>query len=183
MNSARRSTALSWDKLGRDLDGRFTAQARGLLVPRFVLLGPDRREFGRLEPRGAARAELRLWRDEVTIEASGGRYRMVSRDDGEEMLTVTAQGDSANGFAVSSRGGRSYRARVDLLCNRAVALDEEGTEVTRLSGGSFGRSYRAVFDVEDRCALPIAVFLLWLATTNRRRAYRREGTLLRGGVM
>ena len=149
--------------------GSFTARARGLLKPEFILLDPNGREFGRLQLRGASGAELRLGDRVVAFETSGRSYRMVA--DGEEMLVATPKGRSGGEFEVSC-GGQSYEARADLLRNLAVASNREsGERALRLSGGLLGRDYEALLTTGDRCAFPVAAFLLWYVAANRRRAY------------
>ena len=160
--------------------GFFTARARGLLKPEFILLDPNGREFGRLQLRGASGAELRLGDRGVAFETSGRNYRMVA--DGEEMLVATPKGRSGGEFEVSC-GGQSYEARTDLLRNLAVASYREGSErALRLSGGLLGREYEALLTPGDRCAFPIAAFLLWYVVANRRRAYHNGNPARRAGM-
>ncbi len=91
--------------------------------------------------------------------------------DGEEVLVATPKGRSGSEFEVSC-GGQSYEARADLLRNLAVAsYRERGERALRLSGGLLGRDYEALLTTGDRCAFPVAVFLLWYVAANRRRAY------------
>ena len=152
--------------------GSFTARARGLLKPEFILLDPNGREFGRLQLRGASGAELRLGDRVVAFETSGRSYRMVVDD--EEVLVAAPKGWSGGELQVSC-GGQSYEARADLLRNLAVASYREGGErALHLSGGLLGRDYEALLTPGDRCAFPIAVFLLWYVAANRRRAYHKR---------
>ncbi len=157
--------------LRRSPGGSFTARARGLFAANFDLLGPDGEEFGRLRLDGGSSAEFRPGDRVFKLEASGKRYRMVA--DGEEVLAAAPKGRSIDELEISC-GSQAYEARVSLLRNRAVASHPGGERVAYLSGGLTGRSYKALFDSEDRCALPVAVFLLWHLTANRRRAYRTQ---------
>ena len=168
------------DLLRQAPGGSFTARARGLLKLEFILLDPNGREFGRLQLRGASGAELRLGDHVVTFETSGRGYRMVV--EGKEVLVVAPKGWSGGELQVSC-GGQSYEAQADLLRNLAVASYREGGErVLRLSGGLLGRGYEALLTTGDRCAFPIAVFLLWYVAANRRRAYHK-GNLARRAEM
>ena len=149
--------------------GSFTARARGLLKPEFILLDPNGREFGRLQLHGASGAEIRLGDRVVAFETSGRSYRMVA--DGEEVLVAVPKGRSGGEFEVSC-GDQSYEARTNLLRNLAVAsYPESGENAVRLSGGLLGRDYEALLTTGDRSAFPVAVFLLWYVAANRRRAY------------
>ena len=160
--------------------GSFTARARGLLKPEFILLDPNGREFGRLQLRDASGAELRLGDRVVAFEMSGRGYRMVV--DGEEVLVAAPKGRSGSKLEVSC-SGQSYEARIDLLRNLAVASHREGGENTvRLSGSLLSRDYEALLTTGDRCAFPVAVFLLWYVAANRRRAYLK-GNLTRRAAM
>src|SRR5215210_4548425 len=79
--------------------GSFTARARGLLKPEFILLDPNGREFGWLQLRGASGAELRLGDRVVAFETSGRSYRMVA--DGEEVLVAAPKRRTGGKFEVS----------------------------------------------------------------------------------
>src|SRR5215207_2744633 len=172
--------ASSYDLLRQAPGGSFTARAHGLLKLEFILLDPNRREFGRLQLRGASGAQLRLGDRVTALETSGRGYRMLV--DGEEVLVAAPKGRSGGELQVSC-GGQSYEARTDLLRNLAVASYREGGErVLRLSGGLLGRGYEALLTTGDRCAFPIAVFLLWHVAANRRRAYHK-GNLARRAEM
>jgi hypothetical protein len=149
--------------------GSFTARARGLLKPEFILLDPNGREFGRLRLHGASGAELRLGDRAVAFETSGRSYRMVVDD--EEVLVAAPKGRSGGKLELSC-GGQNYETRTDLLRNLAVAsYRESGERALRLSGGLLGRDYEALLTTVDRCAFPVAAFLLWYVASNRRRAY------------
>jgi hypothetical protein len=170
MNRAPRAASPRYS-LWQDPGGSFTARARGLLTPEFVLLNLIGEELGRLRLCGASGAEFRSGDLVTALEASGSGYRMVA--DGEELLVATPKGWFVTELEVSS-GGQSYEARIDLLRNLAVASYRKGGETAvRLSGGLLGRRYKALLATGDRCAFPIAVFLLWHVAANRRHAYRK----------
>jgi hypothetical protein len=179
MNHTPRDTLSSLDLLRQSLDGAFTARADGLLASGFALLDRDGREFGRLCLATARGAELRLGEQAVKLEVSGRRLRMVA--DHEEMLVGTPKAHSIDELVLSS-GDRAYDARFSFFRNRATASRPGGGESARLSGGITGRSYQAIFDASDTCALAVAVFILWHLTTNRRRVYL-AGTPPKGGEM
>ena len=179
MDRAPRDALSSLDLLHKSLDGAFTARADGLLASGFALLDRDGREFGRLRLAGVPGTELRLGDHAVELEASGRQFRMVA--DGEEVLVGTPKAHSIDELVLSS-GDRSYDARFSFFRNLATASRPGDGESARLSGGITGRSYEAIFDAGDACALPVAVFILWHLTTNRRRAYL-AGTPSKGGEM
>ena len=172
MGHASRATSLWGYDLRQDLGGFFTARARGLLAPEFVLLGPGEEEFGRLRLGGASGAEFRAGDFVAAFEASGRRYRVVA--DGREVLFAGPKGRSVDELEVSC-GGRTYEAHISLFRNLAVASQPGGGRAARLSGDLTGRSYEVLIAAEDECALPVAVFLLWRVVANRRRAYRAGG--------
>ncbi len=155
--------------LWRNLDGSFTARARGLLPLEFILLSSAGEEFGWLRLRGGPGAELRAGGYLVAFEASERRYRMVV--NGEEVLAAGPKRRSLDELEVSC-SSRTYQAWASFFRNRAIASYPGNEPVVRLSGGLTGRSYEALFNAEDRCALPIALFLLWHTAANRRRAFR-----------
>ena len=158
--------------LRQDLGGSFTARARGLFAPEFVLLDSGGEEFGRLRLGGVPGAEFRAGDLVAMFEASGKRYRMVV--DGREVLAAGPKERSTDELEISCEG-RTYEAQISLFRNLAVASQAGGERVVRLSGGLTGRSYEALLADEDGCALPVAVFLLWRVVTDRRRAYRVGG--------
>lgn len=168
-----------WYDLQQNLGGSFTAHARGLLATEFVLLNPDGEEFGRLRLSRVSGAEFQSGNYTAAFEASGRRYRMVA--DGREVLIAGPKGRSIDELEILC-DGQTYEARVSFLRSLALASYPDGGRVVSLSGGLMGRNYDALFDAENGCALPVAVFLLWHVTTNRRRAYR-AGTLTKGGAM
>ena len=168
------------DLLRQAPGGSFTARARGLFKLEFILLDPNGQEFGRLQLRGASGAELRLGDRVVTFETPGRGYRMLV--DGKEVLVAAPKGRFGGELQVSC-GGQSYEARTDLLRNLALASYREGGErALRLSGGLLGREYQALLTPGDRCAFPIAAFLLWYVVANRRRAYLNGNPARRAGM-
>ena len=170
MNRTTRTTS-SWGYgLQQSLRGSFTARAHGLLKTQFTLLDTGGREFGRLRLRGLSVAGFESGNYAAILEKSGVSYRMVA--DGEEVLTAAPRGRSIDKLEVSCVG-RAYEVRASFFRNLAIASYRKGGErVVRVSGGLMSRSYEALFDAEDRCAIPVAVFLLWHVAANRRRAYR-----------
>lgn len=170
MSRAPRSTSPR-NSLWQNPGGSFTACARGLFAPEFVLLSSIGEELGRLRLRGASGAEF--WSGDLVtaLEASGSVYRMVA--DGEELLVAVPKGRFIAELKVSC-SGQSYEARIDLLRNLAVAsYRSSGETAVRLSGGLLGRRYKALLATGDECAFPIAVFLLWHVAAHRRHAYRK----------
>ncbi len=166
--------------LQQSLGGLFTARVHGLLTAQFTLLDTGGKEFGRLRLRGLSVAEFESGNYAAILEKSGGSYRMVA--DGEEVLAAAPRGRSIDEFEISCCS-RTYEARASFFRNLAIASYRKGGETTvRVSGGLISRSYEALFDAEDGCALPIAVFLLWHVAANRRRAYRM-GSPAGGGAM
>ena len=168
MEHTPRDALSSLDLLRESLDGAFAARANGLLASRFALLDRDGREFGHLSLAIAPGAELRFMDYAATFEASEKRLRMVA--DGEEVLVGTPKAYPVDELTVSS-GDRTYDASFSFFRNRAAASRPGDGQSAQLSGGITGRSYEAIFDTGDACALPVAVFLLWHLVTNRRRAY------------
>lgn len=142
----------------------FTARARGLLAPGFVLLDRDGGELGQLRTRGLAGAELRGTTN-AAVERVGRGYRMLA--GGETLLTARLGPRPEGGMEISSRG-RTYAARINTLRNTAVARAPDGT-VVELGGNLTGRRYEATAEAEE--ALPVAVFLLYYLAAVRRRAY------------
>jgi hypothetical protein len=177
MNHAPRA-ASSWKLLRRNLGGFFTARARGLLATEFTLLDPEGKEFGRLRLVGSSGAELRSGNHIATFEASEERYRMVAGNN--EVLTAAPKGLSIDKLEVYC-DNQTYEAQVSFFRNLAVASHVGDARKVRVSGDLTGRNYETLFAAEDRCALPVAVFLLWHVATNRRGAFR-AGSLARGGV-
>ena len=78
--------------LRQNLAGSFTARARGLFAPEFVLLGPGEEEFGRLCSGGIGDAQVRAEGFVAAFETSGRRYSMAA--DGREILTAHPKGHS-----------------------------------------------------------------------------------------
>ena len=158
--------------LHKALGGTFTARLHGLLLARFILLGPDGWEFGRLYMHGPSLARFEFGDYSATLEASGGRYRMLdSYLGGGEVLTANTRRRSTGELEIYSEG-QTYGVRARLLRNLAIASYPGGERAVRLSGSLTGRSYNALFAADDEGALPVAIFLLWYLAANRRRAYR-----------
>lgn len=171
MGRAPGAASPSWGyDLWRNLVGSFTARARGPLAPEFALLNANGGEFGRLRLHGASDAEFISGNSIAGFEVSGRRYRMIA--DGKEVLVAVPKGRSIDDLEIFC-GGQTYEARVSLFRNLAVAYEPSGERMTHLYGGLTGRSYEILFAAEDECAFPVAVFLLWHVTANRRRAYRK----------
>src|SRR5919199_898759 len=162
------------DNLRQNLAGSFTARARGLFAPEFVLLGPGGEEFGRLCLGGIGDAQVRAEGFMAAFETSERRYSMAA--DGREILTAHPKGHSTDELEIFC-DGRTYEAQISPFRNLALALQPSGEKIARLSGGLTGRSYEARFAAEDRCALPMAVFLLWRIVATRRHAYRAGGAM------
>lgn len=161
-------TLSPWGRLSEALGGSLSARPRGLVAPEFVLLDRDGREFGKMSVRGRGGAR---------IEAGplGARIERLAGPDRYHVLTARAETLLADrgGTSVIMKircGGRSYEASFDLLRNTASALSAGGVRTARLEGGILTRRYRALFDVEDACSLPIALFLLYRTVALRRRA-------------
>lgn len=152
--------------------GSFTARLHGLLLTRFILLGPDGGEFGKLRLHGASKARFESVDYSATLETSGGRYRMLDfYPGGGEVLTANTSRRSTGELEIYCEG-QTYGARVSLLRNLAIASYPGGERAIRLSGSLTGRSYDALFAADDGGMLPVAIFLLWYLAANRRRAYR-----------
>ena len=100
--------------------------------------------------------------------------------NGQEVLTAGPKGRSLDELEIYC-DTRTYEAWVSFLRNRAIASYPGGNQATRLCGGLAGRNYEALFNTEDGCTLPVALFLLWHTAANRRRAYR-IGVPRQGGV-
>ena len=169
------SAAPFWPyNLRQNLAGSFTARARGLFAPEFVLLGPGEEEFGRLCSGGIGDAQVRAEGFVAAFETSGRRYSMAA--DGREILAAHPKGHSSNELEIFC-GGRTYEAQIRPCHNLALASHPGAERTTRLSGGLTGRRYEAFFAAEGRSALPVAVFLLWRIVATRRHAYRAGGAL------
>ncbi len=175
MNHAPRAASFR-APLWRNPGGSFTA--RGLLATEFSLLSREGEETGRLRLRGVWEAEFRSGGYVATFEASGKRYRMVV--NGEEALVAGTKGQSLDELEVSC-GGQTYEARIGFFHNLALASYPSGERAVRLSGGLTGRSYKAFFAAEDRCALPVAIFLLWHLAANTIQATSWESSNVYSG--
>lgn len=168
-----------WEGLQKRLDGSFTARARGFLGNEFVLLDPDGREFGRLGMRGpsgaSSGAKLAAGDAEVEIERSrqrsGLRYRMVSGD--AEVLAAVTHRFAAGPLDISG-AGETYKARVNLLRNTAVARPSGGQEdpaVVTLRGGFTGRGYEVLLGDVPGQGLLVAILLLYHLVALRKTAF------------
>lgn len=176
----RTASPSCWYNLQQTLGGSFTARARGFLATEFVLFNLKSEEFGQLHLSEDSSVEFTCGSSVITVEVSERRYRMVA--SGEEVLIAGPKERSTDELEISC-GGQNYEARVGFLRNLTIANHAPGGERTvRLSGNLIGRSYQALFAAEDRCALPVAVFLLWYVAANRRRAYRAR-SLVKGGLV
>lgn len=162
------------------LGGSFAARLHGFLLSRFILLGPDGREFGRLHIQRPSLARFESGDYSATLEASGGRYRMLDSYPGSgELLTANTRRHSTGELEIYCEG-QTYEARARLLRNLAIASYPDGERAIYLSGSMTGRSYDAVFAANDGGALLVSIFLLWYLAANRRRAYRMGRS--RGGA-
>jgi hypothetical protein len=157
-----------WRKLGEILEGSFVARARGLLAPRFAILGREGEEVGRLEIHGPEGAELGAGDLEARIERSSlSGYTMLT--DGAEILTAEPLG-AWNAPEIECLD-RLYRGRLSLLRNTVEAGPAGEGATIRITGGLTNRKYEAVFDTGDEDSLPVALFLLYLTVALRRKAY------------
>ena len=168
----RTSPTAPWDRLQRDLAGRFRARARGLTGAEFALLRPeDDAELGRLRMRPPFGADFAAEGPETRIEREGhmgSRFRMST---GGAVVLIAGPEGRDGGFRIFC-GGKTYGVSYKLLRNTATArpMDaEDDSGVVRLEGGFAGRSYTATFPEGDGAALAVAVFLLY-----RNAALRRE---------
>jgi hypothetical protein len=175
MMSRTPSAAPFWAyNLQQNLAGSFTARARGLFAPEFVLLGPGGEEFGRLCLGGIGDAQVRAEGFVAAFETSGRHYSMAA--DGRGILAAHPKGHSTDDLEIFC-DGRTYEAQISPFRNMALASQLGGEKAACLSGGLTGRSYEALFAAKDRCALPMAGFLLWRIVATRRHAYRAGGAM------
>jgi hypothetical protein len=175
MMSRTPSAAPFWAyNLQQNLAGSFTARARGLFAPEFVLLGPGGEEFGRLCLGGIGDAQVRAEGFVAAFETSGRHYSMAA--DGRGILVAHPKGHSTGELEIFC-DGRTYEAQISPFRNMALASQLGGEKAACLSGGLTGRSYEALFAAKDKCALPMAVFLLWRIVATRRHAYRAGGAM------
>jgi hypothetical protein len=154
-----------WRKLRAALDGRFTARARGLLASEFVLLDSEGARIGKLDIHGPAGADLTAGDVEAQIERVG-RHRYAMLSSGEEILTST--GDPTSPEITSHN--HPYTS-LSLLRNKAEAGPNEHTTTIRITGDLINRNYEASFEPENENSLPIALLLLYLLISLRRKAY------------
>lgn len=169
MTSPHDPTLSAWQEPSEALGGSLSARPRGIVAPEFILLDRDGGAFGLMSVRGREGARIEANPLDVRIErlADGpDNYRMLT--NGATTLLAARKGTSV---AMTVRcGGRRYEAGLDLIRNAALATSAEGAQTARLLGGLFARGYRALFDAEDPCALPVALFLLYHTVALRRRA-------------
>ena len=160
-----------WRRLGETLEGSFAARARGILAPGLAILGKEGEEIGRLEIHGAEGAELGAGDLEARIERSvPSGYAMLA--DGVEILAAEPLG-AWNAPEIECLD-RRYRGRLSLLRNKAEAGPAGKRATVRITGGLTNREYEAVFDAGDETSLLVALFLLYLTVTLRRKAYVTE---------
>ena len=159
-----------WRKLRETLDGSFTARARGLLASEFVLLDREGAQIGKLEIHGPHGANLRAGDVEARI-ARVGRYGHAMLSSGEEILTST--GDPTSPGITSHN--HPYVTSLSLLRNKAEAGPKVQTTTIRITGGLTNRNYEAAFEPGDENSLPIALFLIYLLISLRRKAYVTGG--------
>src|SRR5947209_12505073 len=127
--------------LQRNLGGSFTAHARSFHATEFVLLSPNGEEFGRLRLYGASEAEFQSENHTVMLEASGRRYRI---------LAARTKKHSIDELPISCKG-ETYEVWVSFFHNLAIASYRSGERAARLSRRLTGRSYEAVFAINDGC--------------------------------
>jgi len=157
-----------WKRLGETLKGSFTARARGLLAPGFLILGREDEEIGHLKLHGAEGAELVAGDLEAQIERSApSGYTMLT--DGVEILAAEPLG-AWNASEIECLD-RLYRGRLSLLRNTAEAGPAGERATVRITGGLTNRIYEGVFDPGDEGSLPVVLFLLYLTVALRREAY------------
>lgn len=170
MNTAPKTQLFApWKTLRQSLPGSFTVRARGLLGNDFVLLGADGAEHGYLKMTEGREAKFTVGGMEILMDhKTGSRYTMLS--DGEEILYASPSNISSDELEVWC-GEESYKASVSLFRNRTVVRGETGDETVRLAGNPTGRSYKVELDLDDPCALPVAMLLIYHTALSRRRAY------------
>lgn len=160
-----------WRTLRDNLTGSFTARARGFTGDEFVLSDGAGEERGWLKIMGSKGARLTAGDLEVLVNrAPDSRYAMLSGH--EEVLSAQPAGASSADKLEVWCEGRSYTADISLFRNRTTVWNETGAEAARIAGNVTGRSYRVDTAVEDPCAPPVAVLLVYHMAFSRRRAYR-----------
>jgi hypothetical protein len=161
-------TLAPWKRLGETLAGSFAARARGLLATDFAIFGREGEEIGRLRIDGTEGAELEAGDLKARIERSEHTgYTMLS--DGATILAAEPAG--ALNTPEIRCVGRLYRGRLSLLRNTAEAGPAGDEATVRITGGLTNRNYEALFEPGDDASLPVALFLLYLTATLRRKAY------------
>jgi hypothetical protein len=164
-------TFASWRRLGESLEGSFAARARGLLAPDFAILDLEGEEIGCLEFHGPHGAELEAGDLEARIERSSpSGYAMLA--GGAKILEAEPVG-TLNTHEIRCLD-RLYQGRLSLLRNTAWTGPAGERVTVRITGGLTNRNYKAVFDAGNAGSLPVALFLLYLTVTLRRKAYVTE---------
>jgi hypothetical protein len=180
MGDAPRTAFSPWYDLQRSLEGSFTARAHGVLTTEFTLLDSEGTKFGQLQLRGLSAAEFESGGRTAALTQTERSYRMTF--DGEEVLAAAPKEQSIDDLEISY-GSQAYEAHVSFFRNVAVALHGRGGgKAVQVSGRLVGRSYQVLFDPDDGCTLPTAVFLLWHVAANRRRAYLMGSPMWRGAM-
>lgn len=170
MNSSPQTPPLaSWRSLQNRLAGSFTAQARGFLANVFVIQ-KNGSEIGRLLTDGTKSARFSSSSLEASIERTpDGGYEMFL---GDVRLLMTRPLTASLETLAITVGENECPARISFLRNEAVASSPGRGELTRLEGGLLGRRYEVALEENAAAALPVAVLLLYLTATFRRRVYR-----------
>ncbi|MBV9454502.1 MAG: hypothetical protein JOZ19_10340 [Rubrobacter sp.] len=175
MMSCTPSTATFWGhKLQQNLAGSFTARSSGFFASELSLLTLGVEEFGTLRLGRMGDAQFQAESFVAAFETSGKRYSMGV--DGREILAAHSKGYSTDKLEIFC-GDQTYEAQISPFRNLALASQPAGEKTAHLSGGLTGRSYEVLFAAEDRCALSVAVFLLWRIVAARRHAYRAGGAM------
>ena len=161
-------TRAIWRRLGETLAGSFAARARGLLAYEFAIQGRRGVEIGLLRTNGARGAVFEAGDLEARIERYWpAGYTMLS--GGAKILAARPM-DALNTPEIRCLD-RLYRGHLSLLRNTAEAGPAGGEATVRVTGGLTNRNYEVVFDASDEGSLPVALFLLYLTTALRRKAY------------
>ena len=160
-----------WRRLETTLAGSFAARGHGLLTMEFAIRGREGEEIGRLRIHGAEGAELEAGDLRARIERSGPTgYTMLS---GGVRILAARPMDALNTPEIRCLN-RLYHGHLSLLRNTAEAGPAGDEATVRITGGLTNRNYEVVFDSADEGSLPIALFLLYLTATLRRKAYLTE---------
>ena len=162
-----------WRTLQDGLGNSFAARTRNFLGNEFVLSGHSGEDQGRLKLMGLRGAKLTAGGLEAVVShAAGSGYTMLSGGEGAQVLLRAGPAGAVADKLEIRCGERAYTATVSLFRNRAVAYDEAGVEAVRLAGNVTGRAYKVETSIEDPCALPVAMLLIYHTALHRRRAYR-----------